>query len=222
MATTLTAQGEQVSRELEVSATDRLAKRKRLEYLDALKVALIVLVIAHHAGQSFGPTGGAWPLYNDERAVSDRLRRGRTPPLRHGPQDDARLKQRAECSLPTKDLAVREMTCWACSPDAPHAALSRVTAPLLLRLLLHPIEPRVVVRVLLEMGQRNPGGGDRDRPCSSSTFMPARASSSANGSRPAIVPSPMLMLTRCAGAAPRRWVPVWRARALPGCLTCGT
>jgi surface polysaccharide O-acyltransferase-like enzyme len=31
-------------------------------------VALIVLVVAHHAGQSFGPTGGAWPIYNVERA----------------------------------------------------------------------------------------------------------------------------------------------------------
>jgi surface polysaccharide O-acyltransferase-like enzyme len=68
MATTLTAPGEEAGRELDVSTTDRLEKRERFAYLDALKVALIVLVIAHHAGQSFGPTGGAWPVYNDERA----------------------------------------------------------------------------------------------------------------------------------------------------------
>lgn len=46
----------------------RPTRRPRLDYLDALKVALIVLLIAHHAGQSFAPTGGAWPVYNDERA----------------------------------------------------------------------------------------------------------------------------------------------------------
>jgi hypothetical protein len=41
---------------------------KRLDYLDTLKVALTALVIAHHAGQPYGPTGGAWPLFNAERA----------------------------------------------------------------------------------------------------------------------------------------------------------
>jgi hypothetical protein len=50
------------------------------------------------------------------------------------------------------------------------------------------------------------------QPCSNST-------SSANGSHPAMVSS--RCLTRCAGAAPRRWVPAWRARARPDCLTCG-
>src|SRR5215510_8083832 len=40
----------------------------RLDYLDALKVALTVLVIAHHAGQPYGPTGGRWPVFDDQRA----------------------------------------------------------------------------------------------------------------------------------------------------------
>jgi len=35
---------------------------KRLYYLDNLKVALITLVIAHHVGQAYGPTGGDWMI----------------------------------------------------------------------------------------------------------------------------------------------------------------
>lgn len=34
----------------------------RLVFVDVLRVALIVLVIAHHAGQAYGPTGGDWPV----------------------------------------------------------------------------------------------------------------------------------------------------------------
>ncbi len=32
----------------------------RLHFIDKLRMILIVLVIAHHAGQAYGPTGGAW------------------------------------------------------------------------------------------------------------------------------------------------------------------
>jgi glucan biosynthesis protein C len=35
---------------------------KRLYYLDNLRVFLTVLVIAHHVGQAYGPTGGDWPI----------------------------------------------------------------------------------------------------------------------------------------------------------------
>src|SRR5262245_17051207 len=41
----------------------------RLEYLDALKVVLTALVIAHHAGQPYGPTGGRWPIFEADRAA---------------------------------------------------------------------------------------------------------------------------------------------------------
>jgi glucans biosynthesis protein C len=41
----------------------------RLEYLDSLKVLLTILVIAHHAGQAYGPTGGRWPIFEPERAA---------------------------------------------------------------------------------------------------------------------------------------------------------
>jgi hypothetical protein len=43
--------------------------RLRLGYLDALKVVLTVLVIAHHAGQPYGPTGGRWPIFDPQRAA---------------------------------------------------------------------------------------------------------------------------------------------------------
>jgi glucans biosynthesis protein C len=33
----------------------------RLTYLDNLKVFLVMLVIVHHVGQAYGPTGGFWP-----------------------------------------------------------------------------------------------------------------------------------------------------------------
>lgn len=34
----------------------------RLVFVDVLRVALIVLVVAHHTGQAYGPTGGEWPI----------------------------------------------------------------------------------------------------------------------------------------------------------------
>jgi surface polysaccharide O-acyltransferase-like enzyme len=37
-------------------------KPDRLHYLDHLRVALTVLVIAHHASQAYAPWGGAWPI----------------------------------------------------------------------------------------------------------------------------------------------------------------
>lgn len=42
---------------------------KRLYFIDNLRVALIILVIAHHAGQAYGPTGGAWPLMETARSA---------------------------------------------------------------------------------------------------------------------------------------------------------
>jgi fucose 4-O-acetylase-like acetyltransferase len=40
----------------------------RLEYVDELRVGLTALVILHHVGQAYGPTGGIWPIHNAERA----------------------------------------------------------------------------------------------------------------------------------------------------------
>lgn len=34
----------------------------RMAYLDALRVAVIVWVVLHHAAQPYGPTGGDWPI----------------------------------------------------------------------------------------------------------------------------------------------------------------
>ncbi|MEM9905587.1 MAG: acyltransferase family protein [Cyanobacteria bacterium P01_D01_bin.44] len=41
---------------------------KRLAFIDNLRVMLIMLVVAHHAAQPYGPTGGEWPIFNPERA----------------------------------------------------------------------------------------------------------------------------------------------------------
>jgi peptidoglycan/LPS O-acetylase OafA/YrhL len=38
----------------------------RLVFVDVLRVVLIALVVAHHAGQAYGPTGGDWPVTEPE------------------------------------------------------------------------------------------------------------------------------------------------------------
>jgi peptidoglycan/LPS O-acetylase OafA/YrhL len=45
-----------------------MAEKNRLYYLDNLRVAVIILVIAHHVGQAYGPTGGWWPIQEAARA----------------------------------------------------------------------------------------------------------------------------------------------------------
>jgi glucan biosynthesis protein C len=40
----------------------------RLTAIDRVRVGLTALVVAHHAGQAYGPTGGRWPIFEDERA----------------------------------------------------------------------------------------------------------------------------------------------------------
>ncbi len=51
------------------AAPARAQAKARLAYFDSLKVALTGLVIAHHAGQAYGPTGGRWPIFEPERAA---------------------------------------------------------------------------------------------------------------------------------------------------------
>ncbi len=43
------------------------AGQTRLTFLDNLKACLAVLVVLHHAGQPYGPTGGAWPVMHAEK-----------------------------------------------------------------------------------------------------------------------------------------------------------
>ena len=45
-----------------------LSATTRLAFLDNLKIGLTALVIAHHAGQAYGPTGGSWPIFSPERS----------------------------------------------------------------------------------------------------------------------------------------------------------
>jgi peptidoglycan/LPS O-acetylase OafA/YrhL len=42
-------------------------RNPRLLFIDNLRIALIVLVVAHHAGQAYGP-GGWWYFENPDRA----------------------------------------------------------------------------------------------------------------------------------------------------------
>ena len=49
--------------------SDALAAGKRLYFLDNLRVGLVMLVIAHHVGQAYGPTGGAWPIMETARSA---------------------------------------------------------------------------------------------------------------------------------------------------------
>jgi glucan biosynthesis protein C len=46
-----------------------MADRGRLYYLDNLKVGLTILLIAHHVGQAYGPTGGSWPIQEAARSA---------------------------------------------------------------------------------------------------------------------------------------------------------
>lgn len=41
---------------------------QRLYFVQWLRVFLISLVVAHHAGQAYGPTGGSWPIHDHEQA----------------------------------------------------------------------------------------------------------------------------------------------------------
>jgi len=43
-------------------------KTNRILYIDVIKVVLTCLVVAHHAGQAYGPTGGMWVLKDEANA----------------------------------------------------------------------------------------------------------------------------------------------------------
>ena len=45
-------------------AEAKTVTKTRLDYIDILRVALTMLVVAHHAAQAYGPTGGSWPITN--------------------------------------------------------------------------------------------------------------------------------------------------------------
>ena len=45
-----------------------MSGRQTLFFVDNIRIALIALVIAHHAGQAYGPTGGFWYFENPYRA----------------------------------------------------------------------------------------------------------------------------------------------------------
>ncbi len=51
-----------------VAASAQPRASARLAFIDNIRVFLTILVIAHHAGQAYGPTGGDWPIFDAERA----------------------------------------------------------------------------------------------------------------------------------------------------------
>ncbi len=44
------------------------SKSPRLFFINNLRIGLIALVVAHHVGQAYGPTGGWWYITNPEGA----------------------------------------------------------------------------------------------------------------------------------------------------------
>ena len=66
MATIVVGRGRSVEG-ARVVVQERVGEAGRLAFVDNLRVVLTALVIAHHAGQAYGP-GGAWPVSSPERA----------------------------------------------------------------------------------------------------------------------------------------------------------
>jgi hypothetical protein len=48
----------------EPAAVAPQGRPERLVFVDVLRVAIIAMVIVHHAAQAYGPTGGAWPVHD--------------------------------------------------------------------------------------------------------------------------------------------------------------
>ena len=46
-----------------------MRETRHLYFADNLRIALTILVIAHHVGQAYGPTGGYWPIQEETRAA---------------------------------------------------------------------------------------------------------------------------------------------------------
>lgn len=42
-------------------------QKQRIVYVDVIKVFLTCIVVAHHAGQAYGPTGGVWPVTDNNK-----------------------------------------------------------------------------------------------------------------------------------------------------------
>jgi glucan biosynthesis protein C len=52
-----------------VRPMESLVPANRIYYLDTLRIVLTILVIVHHIGQAYGPTGGYWPVQEATRAA---------------------------------------------------------------------------------------------------------------------------------------------------------
>jgi peptidoglycan/LPS O-acetylase OafA/YrhL len=54
---------------MSLSPMKSLIPANRIYYLDSLRIVLTILVIVHHVGQAYGPTGGYWPVQETARAA---------------------------------------------------------------------------------------------------------------------------------------------------------
>ena len=68
MAAPLAANRAPVGATTGVAAIAQPRASARLAFIDNIRAFLTILVIAHHAGQTYGPTGGDWPVFAAERA----------------------------------------------------------------------------------------------------------------------------------------------------------
>ena len=67
MATLVVSGRSRIGQRSRLETAERAREAARLGWVDTVRVGLTVLVIAHHAGQAYGP-GGWWPVMEAERA----------------------------------------------------------------------------------------------------------------------------------------------------------
>jgi fucose 4-O-acetylase-like acetyltransferase len=51
-----------------VVQVDAGSRTNRMAFVDNVRIFLTILVVAHHAGQAYGPTGGEWPIFDAQQA----------------------------------------------------------------------------------------------------------------------------------------------------------
>jgi len=58
----------EINQSLVSNTVDRSAATTRMVFFDNLKITMIIMVIAHHAGQAYGPIGAWWPVQEESLA----------------------------------------------------------------------------------------------------------------------------------------------------------
>ena len=58
----------EINNKIMASTTISAPISTRMAFFDNLKVLMMVMVIVHHVGQAYGPTGAWWPIQEPTRA----------------------------------------------------------------------------------------------------------------------------------------------------------